>query len=228
MIEVYERHVQPTPHELGSDQLAPRAVLPPAATQSPTAVQPAVRELLLTHEQRSRGRLRLPQPDGVEVRLFLQRGEALQLGEYLRGTRGELLRVAGAVEDVATARCDDWATFSKACYHLGNRHVKIQIGERWLRIVPDHVLEDMLRLLGLSVQHERAVFDPEGGAYAAGHVHHHDDQHGHTHDDDHDHHDGGAHSHAHEHVSGDLHGHQHSHDRPSHHSLLLRHGHHKH
>ena len=199
MIDIYERHVQLTP-----DERAELYALPSGSAPAPEAAQPLVRELLLSHEQRSRGRLRLPQTDGTEVRLFLERGEALQLGEYLRGSKGELLRVAGAVEAVATARCEDWLAFSKACYHLGNRHVKLQIGERWLRIVRDHVLEGMLRGLGLQVVHEEAVFDPEAGAYAQGHGH----SHGHSHTHDHEDHDG--HSQLHQ---------------PS---LLLRHAHHKH
>lgn len=151
MIDVYERHVE---------------------------AEQAERILVLTHEQRSRGRIRTADASGEEVRIFLDRGEALQIGEVLRGENGELLRVLGAVEAVLTARCNDWEAFSKACYHLGNRHVKIQIGERWLRIVPDHVLAQMLEGLGLEVQEERAVFDPEGGAYAQGHSHSH--AHGHS------------------------------------------------
>ncbi len=146
MIDVYERHVS----ALCAD-----------------------RELVLTHEQRSRGRLRTHDASGEEVRIFLDRGEPLKIGELLRSETGQLLRVGGAVEDVMTARCKDWHVFSKACYHLGNRHVKIQVGERWLRIVPDHVLAQMLVGLGLEVKEERAVFDPEGGAYAQGHDHGH-------------------------------------------------------
>jgi urease accessory protein len=218
MIEVYERHVAFTPVEQ-----AETSVL------SPTEAQAPIRQLLLTHEQRSRGRLRLPQPDGVEVRLFLERGEPLQLGEYLRGTAGELLLVTGAVEEVATALCEDWLAFSKACYHLGNRHVKIQIGERWLRIARDHVLEEMLLGLGLAVKHELAVFDPERGAYAPGHSHSHghDHSHEHSHEDEHDraHRLGLAHAHAdalHQHTHG--HGSAHGTHSPST-SLLLRHAH---
>jgi urease accessory protein len=84
--------------------------------------------------------------------------------------------VKGAVEDVAHASCEDWEAFSKACYHLGNRPTKIQVGERWLRIKPDHVLEAMLHMLGLIVSHEEAVFVPESGAYSSG-----GNSHGHSH-----------------------------------------------
>jgi len=134
--------------------------------------EPADSAVILNHEQRDRGRLRLTSVCGEEIRVFLDRGKPLQLGEYLKSTCGRLIKVEGAQEAVAYARCDDWHTFARACYHLGNRHTKIEVGERWLRIKPDHVLEDMLRLLGLSVTHETAVFAPESGAYSHGHHHH--------------------------------------------------------
>ncbi|TXS95726.1 urease accessory protein UreE [Parahaliea maris] len=136
-------------------------------------------QLVLTHDQRERGRLRAFAEDGEEVRLFLERGKTLAIGEFLRGRCGKVLQVAGATEPVMTALCDDWHTFSRACYHLGNRHVKLQVGQCWLRITPDHVLAEMLQGLGLSVREEEAVFVPESGAYShgAGHHHHHDHDH---------------------------------------------------
>ncbi|MFD1217396.1 urease accessory protein UreE [Microbulbifer celer] len=137
--------------------------------------------LVLNHLQRDKGRLRARACDGSEVRIFLERGKPLQVGEILRSQCGKNIEVCGAEEPVTTARCADWETFSRACYHLGNRHVKLQVGERWLRIVPDHVLEEMLELLGLQLQHENAVFIPESGAYSAGHAHAHDDTHEHHH-----------------------------------------------
>lgn len=131
--------------------------------------------VILTHEQRDRGRMRLFSTEGEEVRLFLARGTPLQVGEYLRSQCGRLVLVEGAIEPVVIASCDDWEVFSKACYHLGNRHVKVQIGSRSLRILPDHVLEEMLVLLGLTLQHAHHVFVPEQGAYTghSGHSHAH-------------------------------------------------------
>lgn len=130
----------------------------------------------LTHEQRDRGRLKLEGKNGEEIRVFLERGKPLMIGEYLKSACGKYVVIEGIPEQVTHATCDDWETFAKACYHLGNRHVKIQVGERWLRITPDHVLEEMLKLLGLSTSKEEAVFVPESGAYAPGHAagHHHD------------------------------------------------------
>lgn len=129
--------------------------------------------IILNHDQREKGRLLTQTSEGDEVRIFLERGAPLQVGELLRTRCGRHLQVEGAVEDVTTASCEDWATFSKACYHLGNRHVKVQIGERWLRIRPDHVLEKMLMLQGLTIEHEQAVFQPESGAYSGLAIHHH-------------------------------------------------------
>ncbi|TBR42484.1 urease accessory protein UreE [Marinomonas agarivorans] len=127
--------------------------------------------VVLTHEQRERGRLKLVSESGEEVRVFLDRGQPLQVGECLKAECGRIIQVIGALESVTYASCDDWDNFAKACYHLGNRHTKIQIGERWLYIKPDHVLEEMLHLLGLTTQHQEAVFIPEAGAYAHGHRH---------------------------------------------------------
>ncbi|MEX0740364.1 MAG: urease accessory protein UreE [Pseudohongiella sp.] len=137
--------------------------------------------VILTHEQRDRGRMRIFSTEGEEVRLFLARGTPLQVGEYLRSQCGRLVLVEGAIEPVVIASCDDWEVFSRACYHLGNRHVKVQVGSRTLRILPDHVLEEMLVLLGLTLQHAHHVFVPEQGAYTAhsgsghgGHSHAHE------------------------------------------------------
>ena len=129
--------------------------------------------VVLSQEQRDRGRLKLTGENGEEVRLFLERGKPLLVGEYLKTTCGKYVQVEGAVEAVTYAECEDWQTFARACYHLGNRHVKLQVGERWLRMQPDHVLEEMLELLGLTLTHQETVFVPESGAYSNGGHHHH-------------------------------------------------------
>ncbi|WP_290702805.1 urease accessory protein UreE [Amphritea sp.] len=129
--------------------------------------------VVLSQEQRDRGRLKLTGENGEEVRLFLERGKPLLVGEYLKTTCGKYVQVEGAVEAVTYAECEDWQTFARACYHLGNRHVKLQVGECWLRMQPDHVLEEMLELLGLTLTHQETVFVPESGAYSNGGHHHH-------------------------------------------------------
>ncbi|WP_439135439.1 urease accessory protein UreE [Pseudomaricurvus sp.] len=128
--------------------------------------------IVLTQEQRDKGRLKTTSTAGVEVRVFLERGKPLLVGEILKADCGKYVQVQGAVEPVTRAECDDWHTFSRACYHLGNRHVKLQVGDRWLQMTQDHVLEEMLILLGLTVEHVEAVFVPESGAYSHGHHHH--------------------------------------------------------
>jgi urease accessory protein len=104
---------------------------------------------------------------------------------------------------VVHAVCADAASLARAAYHLGNRHVPVQVGEGFLRIAADHVLEGMLQGLGATLERMQAPFEPEAGAYAGGHQHHgdgaarihefgaaHDHDHaqcGHDHDHDHDH-----------------------------------------
>ncbi len=138
-------------------------------------------EIELDHLQRERGRLRVNATNGEEVGLFLERGKTLQVGEKLQSECGKIIVIKGACETVTKAHCHDWQQFARACYHLGNRHVKLQVGERWLRIAPDHVLAEMLQGLGLSVEDEQAVFEPESGAYGQhgghGHGHSHDHHH---------------------------------------------------
>jgi len=124
--------------------------------------------IVLDHQQRERGRLLLSSTDGEEVRLYLKRGQPLLVGELLQAQCGKLIKVAGAAESIAIAQCDDWQVFARACYHLGNRHVKVQVGSLSLTIKPDHVLEDMLLKQGLDISHEQAVFTPESGAYQHG------------------------------------------------------------
>lgn len=131
-------------------------------------------QVVLDHLQRERGRIKTQATNGEEVRVFLQRGQTLQIGELLKTSCGKVLQVSGAKESVLEAHSADARLFSRACYHLGNRHTKVEIGEGWLRLTADHVLEEMLRELGLETTRIDAVFVPETGAYAKGsHEHHH-------------------------------------------------------
>ena len=69
-------------------------------------------------------------------------------------------------------------TLARASYHLGNRHVALEIGPDWVRYSHDHVLDDMLRGFGLEVRVEERPFEPEGGAYVAASHHAHSHSHG--------------------------------------------------
>lgn len=131
--------------------------------------------LVLPFDLRRRSRLRVRLGSGEEAALLLERGGTLQDGDLLRADSGRLVRVIAANEAVMTVTADDPLGLMRAAYHLGNRHVPVQVGPGWLRLIEDHVLEHMLDGLGVNVVHESLPFEPEHGAYGGGHHHHHDD-----------------------------------------------------
>jgi urease accessory protein len=126
-------------------------------------------ELVLPFELRQKSRLRTTIASGEEIGLFLERGTVLRDGECLHADDGRVIRVVAADEDLLDVRCADSDALARAAYHLGNRHTPAQIGIGWLRIATDDVLAGMLRGLGATVTSLRAPFEPEAGAYAAGH-----------------------------------------------------------
>ncbi len=127
--------------------------------------------LTLPFEQRQKSRLRTRLDNGRDAGLFLPRGTVLRHGDRLRATSGLIVEVRAAPEAVSTARADDALLLARAAYHLGNRHVALQLGPGWLRYLHDHVLDGMVRELGLAVSHEQAPFEPEAGAYGGEHHH---------------------------------------------------------
>lgn len=131
--------------------------------------------LVLPYDLRKRGRLKAVTAGGREVGLFLERGKVLASGDRLRARSGEIIGICSAPEPVITATAADDLTFARICYHLGNRHVPLQIGTRWLRLQPDHVLEALIRSYGLEVIAEEAPFEPENGAYGEHGGHRHGD-----------------------------------------------------
>ncbi len=139
-----------------------------------SADSPAQATLTLPFEQRQKSRLRTRLDSGEDVGLFLPRGTVLRHGDRLRAADGRVIEVRAAPESVSTARTDDPLRLARAAYHLGNRHVALQIGPGWLRYLHDHVLDGMARELGLTVIDEQAPFEPEAGAYGGGHHHGHD------------------------------------------------------
>ena len=132
-------------------------------------------------DSRIKSRLRVTLDDGREAGLMLERGHLLRGGELLADAEGsQLIRVLAAPEAVSTVRCADPHLLARAAYHLGNRHVPLQIEPGLLRFQHDHVLDDMLRGLGLTVEAEQAPFEPEAGAYQSaphGHSHAHGNDH---------------------------------------------------
>ena len=140
---------------------------------------PATDSVALGYDARKRSRLRVTLASGREAGIFLERGEHLQGGDRLATEDGSaVVEVVAAPEQLIEVVADSPLLFARAAYHLGNRHVPVQIlpteaGGR-LRFQADHVLADMVKGLGCSVAEIEAPFQPEAGAYGGGH-HHHDD-----------------------------------------------------
>ena len=86
---------------------------------------------------------------------------------------------ANGCTETVTATIDEPRLFARACYHLGNRHVPMQIGDNWIRYLHDHVLDEMLVGLGITTKCEQASFEPESGAYGAHSRHSHGHDHSH-------------------------------------------------
>lgn len=133
-------------------------------------------KLILPFDRRQKSRLRIRLESGEEAGLFLKRGTILRGGDRLLASNGRIVRVVAADEPVMRVTADTPIRLMCAAYHLGNRHVPLQIGEGWLRLEQDHVLKEMLLGLGVEVVNENAPFEPEAGAYGGGHRHHHDDE----------------------------------------------------
>ena len=126
--------------------------------------------LSLTAEERTRSRYHFLTDDDTAVFLQLPRGTTLQNGDLLAATTDEMfVRVVAKPELVLTVTSDDSLNLLRAAYHLGNRHVSLEIAPTYLRLSPDPVLEGMLVHLGLQLITEVALFCPQGGAYS----HHH-------------------------------------------------------
>jgi len=157
----------------------------------------------LTLAERRRSRLRITLDGGQEAALMLPRGSALRDGDRLRADEGgAIVFVRAAVETLSVARTGDPHLLLRGAYHLGNRHVPVQLGDGWLAYEHDHVLDDMVRGLGLTVESRVGPFEPEAGAFSHGHGHvgghEHEHEHEHVNDDgDGRGHNGGGHSHHH-------------------------------
>jgi urease accessory protein len=139
-------------------------------TQKLKAQQPAQAQLILPFELRQKSRLRTVLSTGEEVGLNLERGGVLRGGDRLMADDGRVIEIVAAPETVSVVQSSDPLQLARAAYHLGNRHVSVQIGPGWLRYLHDHVLDEMVSGLGLPVTQATEPFEPEAGAYA-GHSH---------------------------------------------------------
>ena len=122
--------------------------------------------LTLPFELRSKSRLRTEISTGEEAGLVLDRGTILRGGDLLLADDGRVIEIVAAPEQVSTVRAADPWSLSRAAYHLGNRHVPLEVRADRL-VLHDHVLDDMVRGLGFEVTIEQAPFEPEAGAYGA-------------------------------------------------------------
>jgi urease accessory protein len=202
----------------------------------------------LDWDLRQKSRFETTDSLGRSVGVFLPRGSVVRGGDVLVAEDGSLIRVQAAPQSVLriTACTAHGSPFdlTRAAYHLGNRHVPIELRPDYLQIEPDHVLAEMLRAMHLIVNPVDAPFEPESGAYSshgghtihAGHAHphvqaqsqtaskaephvhgpdcNHDHGHGHGHDHNRDHDHGNDHDHDHDH--GNDHGHGHGHGPHAH------------
>jgi len=138
---------------------------------------PAHEVIELAFEQRERSRLRATLLSGEEVGIDLPLGTVLRDGDRLALADGRVVAVEAAREALLEVRARDGAQLARIAYHVGNRHVPLQVGDGWLRLLPDHVLRAMIEGLGGRIHELAAPFQPETGAYGHSHVHHaHDDQ----------------------------------------------------
>ncbi len=153
----------------------------------------------LDWDVRQKSRFDATDSGGRHLGVFLPRGTLVRGGDVLVAEDGSMIKVIAAAQPVLEVRiCSAHGTpfdLLRAAYHLGNRHVQLELQPDHLKLEPDHVLADMLRQMHLIVAETRAAFEPEGGAYAAG-------GHGHAHEH--------AHDHSHDHGHGHDHGHSHA------------------
>jgi urease accessory protein len=188
----------PLPDVLNTNKLIPQGRgLAPVLLKRATTVE-------LDWDVRQKSRFDATDSQGRHLGVFLPRGTVVRGGDVLVAEDGSLIQVLAAPQPVLViTHCSEHGTpfdLTRAAYHLGNRHVPIELKPDHLKIEPDHVLADMLRAMHLIVREGAEAFEPEGGAYgshgASGHgashaapePHGHAPGPGHSHDHGHDHH----------------------------------------
>jgi len=143
--------------------------------------QEQVDRVLLDYDHRHRRRILLPTEAGAEVLIDLPQAARLRDGDGLALDGGGVVRVCARPEKLLEIHAHDDGELVRIAWHLGNRHLPVQVlGDR-IRIRADHVIEAMVEGLGGHVETIEAPFDPEAGAYAGGHHHHDGNGHDHGH-----------------------------------------------
>jgi urease accessory protein len=168
-------------------------LLPQGQGLAPVLVKRAA-TVELDWDVRQKSRFECTDSQGRQLGVFLPRGTVVRGGDVLVGEDGSMVRVLAAPQPVIVIRhCGEHGSpfdLMRAAYHLGNRHVPIELKPDHLKIEPDHVLAQMLRNMHLLVEETQAPFEPEGGAYGNAGPQHGHEHHGHDHGEHgHDHHD---------------------------------------
>jgi len=165
----------------------PRATSVIAATHRHD--RPVVDTVILDYAQRNAQKVTVTGVKGGTIEIDLQQPARLRTDDLLVLDDGGLVEVVAAPEPLIEARAADIAALARLAWHLGDRHVPVQVLPNRIRARRDHAVEALLAALSVKLAIIEAPFDPEGGAYASSHGHDH-------HDHDHDHH---GHAHAHHH-----------------------------
>jgi len=188
--------------------------IPGGAGLAPVLVRRAA-TLELDWDTRQKSRFDAVDSHGRRIGVFLPRGGAVRGGDVLVAEDGSLITVKAKTEPLLAVTIGAHGApldLLRAAYHLGNRHVPLEVTPTRLQLEPDHVLAEMLERMGLVVETVEAPFEPESGAYgaapAAAHGHAQGHDHGHAHDHDHDHGHDHSHdrAHDHDHDPGHVHG----------------------
>jgi urease accessory protein len=188
-----------------------------------------VDSVVLEFDERYRRRFVMTGVGGFAFLLDLPEAAMLRGGDGLRLEDGRIVEVVAAPEPLAEIKAVDTLALMRVAWHLGNRHLAVEMTPKALRIRRDPVIEDMAKGLGARVVSLEAPFNPEGGAYVQAEAHAHGGAHDHAHDHGHDHaHHEHAHGHEHDHDHGACdhpehdhdhdHGHSHDHDHSHSHS----------
>jgi urease accessory protein len=155
--------------------------------------RPVADTVILDYAQRSAQKITVTGLKGGAVEIDMDEPVRLRTDDLLVLDDGSLVEVVAAPEPLIEARAADVAGLARLAWHLGDRHVPVQVLANRIRALRDPAIETLLKSLGAKVTTIEAPFEPEGGAYASSHGHDHD--HAHDHDHDHDH----AHAHGHKH-----------------------------
>jgi urease accessory protein len=131
--------------------------------------------LTLPYELRRKTRQLARLDDGEEIGLLLAPGTFLKDGDILESAEGDRVRIVAAAEPILFVTASDSGKLTRAAYHLGNRHVPVEIGSDFLRLEADPVLKHMLQGLDVKVEEREEAFHPESGAYGGGHRHGHEE-----------------------------------------------------